>query len=466
MKRIASIDLLRALAIIGMVLSGQMLWHSELPRAMFHAQVPPPTFAFNPEVPGITWVDLVFPFFLFSMGASMPLALRRREQKGATWKVILKNAVHRFVWLAAFAIILGNTGMYMIKGMMQPWAASLLTLGVWVLFFVMFIRLPKMELKRNAILNWGGFFALIAVTFLYKIIGVDVSISHNNIIILILANMALFGTLFWWLTRNSLPARIVVIAAIALLKMASDVEGSWCFNLWHKSPAEWLFRFEFIKYLCIVLSGTIVGDIIQQKSALNNTGSKDKFRNGWLSLGVIAMILSTIGVLMWGLFVREVEITVYLSLALSVATWFMLRLLKSEHSNTYLQIYTAAMAFLLIGLIAEPMEGGIKKDPATIGYLFTTSAMAAMVLLAALILELRFNIRFKALEACGANPMFAYVASGYLLTPALTLIGLAPWMVEKMSPSPTMSFVHGVIYTLLVIGVTYPLTRHNYYWKS
>ena len=169
---------------------------------------------------------------------------------------------------------------------------------------------------------------------------------------------------------------------------------------------------------------------------------------------------------MWGLFVREVEITVYLSLALSVATWFMLRLLKSEHSNTYLQIYTAAMAFLLIGLIAEPMEGGIKKDPATIGYLFTTSAMAAMVLLAALILELRFNIRFKALEACGANPMFAYVASGYLLTPALTLIGLAPWMVEKMSPSPTMSFVHGVIYTLLVIGVTYPLTRHNYYWKS
>lgn len=31
---------------------------------MFHAQTPPPTYAFNPDVPGITWVDLVFPFFL------------------------------------------------------------------------------------------------------------------------------------------------------------------------------------------------------------------------------------------------------------------------------------------------------------------------------------------------------------------------------------------------------------------
>ena len=62
--RADSIDLLRGLAIVGMVLSGQMLWHSELPAWLFHAQLPPPTFAFDPSVPGITWVDLVFPFFL------------------------------------------------------------------------------------------------------------------------------------------------------------------------------------------------------------------------------------------------------------------------------------------------------------------------------------------------------------------------------------------------------------------
>lgn len=67
-KRAYAVDLLRGLAIVGMVLSGQILWHAELPAWLFHAQVPPPSFRFDPSVPGITWVDLVFPFFLFSMG--------------------------------------------------------------------------------------------------------------------------------------------------------------------------------------------------------------------------------------------------------------------------------------------------------------------------------------------------------------------------------------------------------------
>jgi predicted acyltransferase len=188
MKRIAAIDFLRALAIIGMVASGSMFWHAELPAAMFHAQLPPPTFVFNPDVAGITWVDLVFPFFLFSMGASMPLALRRREEKGAGTITILRSALHRYVWLAAFAIILGNTGMYLL-GDSSQYVASLATLCIWILFFVMFIRVPHMNSRRNTILNWVGFALLIGATLLYKpLFGVDVDIERNNIIILILAN--------------------------------------------------------------------------------------------------------------------------------------------------------------------------------------------------------------------------------------------------------------------------------------
>ena len=43
-KRAYTVDLLRGLAIVGMVLSGQILWHAELPAWLFHAQVPPPSF--------------------------------------------------------------------------------------------------------------------------------------------------------------------------------------------------------------------------------------------------------------------------------------------------------------------------------------------------------------------------------------------------------------------------------------
>ena len=59
-KRALSLDALRGIAIIGMILSGQMnLTH--LPAWMAHAQVPPNA-SFDPSIYGITWVDLVFPF--------------------------------------------------------------------------------------------------------------------------------------------------------------------------------------------------------------------------------------------------------------------------------------------------------------------------------------------------------------------------------------------------------------------
>lgn len=59
--RSCALDALRGYAIVTMVLSGAVVY-GVLPGWMYHAQVPPPTHVFNPAAPGITWVDLVFPF--------------------------------------------------------------------------------------------------------------------------------------------------------------------------------------------------------------------------------------------------------------------------------------------------------------------------------------------------------------------------------------------------------------------
>lgn len=467
MQRVAAIDVLRALAIIGMVISGQMLWNAQLPAFMFHAQLPPPTFAFNPAVPGITWVDLVFPFFLFSMGAAMPLALRRREEKGAGIGQIAASALHRFVWLAAFAIILGNTRMGLIHSV-EKWVAALATLGVWLLFFAMFVRVPNLDKGKNKWLNWGGFAALVAVTMLYKpIFGIEVSLHKSDIIILILASMALFGTLLWWLTRNSLPMRIVLIGGIALLKMASTVEGSWCQWLWQQTPAVWLFRFEFLKYLCLVLSGTVAGDIIHRavQSGTLNQRATDR-RSGVLTIILVVLMATLIGIQMWGLFVREVGTDVLLSVFACGITAVVLKRLQTTEQPLLKALFTLGVVLLLIGLIAEPLEGGIKKDHATISFFFVTGGLATFVLIAALALELRFGIRFRALEACGANPMFAYTASGYLITPIATLTSLSVLIERFAALTPWCGFWRGVLFALMVIAVTYPFTRKNYYWKS
>lgn len=345
MKRIAAIDVLRALAIIGMVISGQMLWNAELPRAMFHAQLPPPTFAFNPAVPGITWVDLVFPFFLFSMGCALPMALRRREERGATWLQVTGSALHRFVWLAAFAILLGNTRMGRLTEQ-APWVAALVTLAVWGLFFVMFVRIPSMDRKRNSLLNWGGFAALIGATLLYKpCFGVPTVLGNSDIIILILASMALFGTLLWWFTRNNLPARLVVIGAVALLKMASSVEGSWCAWLWQQTPAEWLFRFEFMKYLCIVLSGSIAGDLIYARAIEARAEDQaERTQPRGRCLALVGVLVALFGVQMWGLFVRELGITVALSLLLGLLGVWIVRPLDGRDGALYRTLYYAILA--------------------------------------------------------------------------------------------------------------------------
>lgn len=467
MKRVAAIDVLRALAIIGMVVSGQMLWNAELPAFMFHAQLPPPTFAFNPEVPGITWVDLVFPFFLFSMGAAMPLALRRREEQGAGWKEVTGSALHRFVWLASFAIILGNTRMGLL-GSVERWVAALATLLIWGLFFAMFVRVPKMEKRKNTLLNWGGFVLLVGATLLYKpIFGVEVSLHKSDIIILILASMALFGTLLWWLTRNSLAMRMVVIGGVALLKMASSVEGSWCQWLWEQTPAVWLFRFEFLKYLCLVLSGTVAGDVIHRalKGAPATDTPHDR-RQAWLTASLVVLMVALILTQLWGLFVRQVGMTVLLSVVLCAVVGVVLKYLRTPEKALLRSLFGVAVVLLLIGLVAEPLEGGIKKDHATISYFFVTGGMASFVLIAALALELRFGIRFRALEACGANPMFAYTASGYLITPIAVLTSLSVLIERFANLTPWCGFWRGVLFALLVIAVTYPFTRKNYYWKS
>ncbi len=101
--RSLALDALRGLAIVGMFVSGQIPWDG-LPAWMYHAQQPPPTHAHNPNLPGITWVDLVFPFFLFAMGAAIPLAQARRLASGRSAPAAILEAFGRGLLLAAFAI--------------------------------------------------------------------------------------------------------------------------------------------------------------------------------------------------------------------------------------------------------------------------------------------------------------------------------------------------------------------------
>ena len=104
--RASSLDALRGYAILTMVLSGSVAW-GVLPGWMYHAQVGPRSnFVFDGSIYGITWVDLVFPFFLFAMGAAFPFSIGKKlNEKNGRLKAIL-SALGRGVQLTFFAIFI------------------------------------------------------------------------------------------------------------------------------------------------------------------------------------------------------------------------------------------------------------------------------------------------------------------------------------------------------------------------
>src|ERR1022692_2149758 len=142
-RRAYALDALRGLAILGMILSGQLPFGEQaLPSWMYHAQVPPPEHKWVATLPGITWVDLVFPFFLFALGAAIPLALARRLEQGEPkWKVAL-FIVERGVLLAFFALYVEAIRPYVISE--HPSTATwLIALLGFALLFPVLTRLPN-----------------------------------------------------------------------------------------------------------------------------------------------------------------------------------------------------------------------------------------------------------------------------------------------------------------------------------
>jgi predicted acyltransferase len=137
MKRNESLDALRGFAILTMILSGAIAYGNVLPAWMFHAQVPPPLHKFDPAIPGITWVDLVFPFFLFSMGAAIPFSLKKHIESNKGFLFVLWMAVKRFLLLAFFALFSQHMKAWVIAE--QPAAKEhLLSLFAFVFLFFQF----------------------------------------------------------------------------------------------------------------------------------------------------------------------------------------------------------------------------------------------------------------------------------------------------------------------------------------
>lgn len=460
----------------------------DLPAWMYHAQEPPPSHQWNNLHCGITWVDLVFPFFLFSMGAAFPLAFSRRMEQGTPmWKLVL-FILERGILLGFFALYVMATRPTTLASppTTQSWLLGLLA---FALLFPILTRLPEgwAPWGRWFVKGTGWIGAIVLLTKVRYPDGSGFRWDRSDIIIIVLTNMVVFGSIVWVLTRNHLLPRLGILGILLAIRLSNMPHpiGGWVTDIWQFSPRwlSWIYRLYYLQYLCIVIPGTIAGDLILRWTREYSPKAQDaEAAKGWSLarlLAICGLMFSFVIVLLVGLEHRAVNPTTQLVerpwlvqttlvvFAMCGLGWFLVARPNNKTERLYRDLFLWTIYWLVLGLFFEPYEGGIRKDKATVSYYFVTSGLANCIFICFSIVidALRRRRWLQLLVDNGQNPMIAYAGIANFILPILALTTVNRFL-SLEEGAPWTGFLHGVIITLLMAFTVSILTRKKIFWRT
>ncbi|MBX2870943.1 MAG: DUF5009 domain-containing protein [Saprospiraceae bacterium] len=160
MKRILSIDIFRGLTIFMMVFVNDLAGVSDIPAWMKHVAA---------DADGMTFVDVVFPAFLFIVGMAIPFAVQGRLSSSDTWG-FWRHVVQRTLGLLILGVYMVNSGEMNLEANLIPkwiWAPSLYVAAVLI-----WNNYPQKEsggtTNKAKILQAVGGLILIVLYFLYR----------------------------------------------------------------------------------------------------------------------------------------------------------------------------------------------------------------------------------------------------------------------------------------------------------
>ncbi len=410
--RSQALDILRSLAILGMMLSGVVPWDG-LPGWMYHRQEPPPSHEYQPLLSGITWVDLVFPSFLFCMGVAIPMS----ESKPIKW-------LQRWGMLVAFAIFNQHTRPYTLGSSPtnEQWLTGLFAFGLTLLMFG-----SSKWLRAIGFLGAG-----LLLAFLRYPDGSGFQKERGDIIILVLGAVGFFGTAIWHFTKEQQWIRLVLGGAMMAIRLVD----------WQLPVVGWFLQPAFLGYLGIVLPATVVGEWLLRQPLVPDDIPEAVRWLGWISVPWSLIVLYS----------RWPALLVVLPMCLMLAA----RTSLSENLKRFLMIAASA---LFLGAILEPLQGGMKKDPPTFSYILISFGLAVL-----LIVSLTKREKGSWLADVGKNPLLAYQAITHLVAPvwALTLGG---W-VASITPGPYLGMVSAVIRTGLLAVAVWGFSKAKLFLKA
>lgn len=459
-KRAFSIDALRGLFLVLMTL-GFTLRGDGYPLWMYHRQMPPPEYAIV-DIAGISWRDLAYGAFLFTMAAALPLTLSRRIAKGETEVATIFAALKRWGMLLVFALLIGHSNGYFI-GYTQTTRA--LAIGGFVVMALLFTR-PRDDWSKPAF-TWikrAGW--VLAIAFLLAsplLYGKAFDPTRIDDIIVGLAFASFAASVIWYFTRDNIPARLAALGVCVALYLGSRQEG-WIQSWWYSSPAEWAFTPSMLGLMTVVLPGTIAGDMVlkwMRSEEANALSSWTRMRSATLAL----LCLALTPVVVLGAYTRAVGPMTQLVLGMLGAGLFLTARPVSATERMLRSLFMWGALWLTFGLFLEPFEGGMKKVPETLSYFFTIAGLTTTLLVALAVVIDVFGSRtlVRPLIEVGHNPLLAYVLFTILINSALEMIEPLRGF---MRDSVALSFTRSALTTAAVVLIVSAVSRRKIYWRT
>lgn len=461
-KRAYSLDALRGLFLILMTMGFTVGVASLYPEWMFHRQQP--WGAEKPlDVAGISWRDLAYVSFLFTMAAALPLTLSRRIEKGELEIGTILAGVRRFALLLFYAILIGHSNTFFL-GYTQT-ARVLSIIGFVIMAMVFTRRRADWDESKFKLVNRAGW--VLAIAFLaVSPLTYDkmFSFNRNDDVIVGLAFASLFGILTWYFTRDNLIARLGVLAAAITLYLGAKGDG-WVASFWWEARLPWLFSAQRFGLLAIVIPGTIMGDLILRWMRAPEIPSE---RPGWSSLRLGGLTFLTIlftPLVTIGMYNRWVGVTTLLCVAMIIGGGFLAWNPRTATERMLRSLFIWGSAWLVIGLFLEPFENGIRKIPDTLSYFFTVTGTTSMLLVAltALVDALKRRQWVSVLIDVGHNPLMMYVMYTILVNAILELIPpMRGFMLGSLGPA----ILRSILSVILVVAIVRTMSRKRIYWRT
>lgn len=487
-RRAYALDALRGIALMMMILCPLM--PPGLPSFMFHAQDGPPTFTFNPNNPGVTWVDMVFPFFLFSMGAAIPFAVSRRLQQGVGARGIISSAMFRGLLLGFFSLYIQNARPDPMAG--SPVRLMFFGLAGFAIPFLALCRLPSTwKPWIRGLVKVAGLASAIVLVMLARYkddLGPVFTLARFDIIIAVLSNMALYTTIIYFFTKKNMLHRLGILGFITALRLAS-VQPGWVHSFVTNFPIPYADSLAFLgptpvailkmintffgiglsSYLYISIPGTIIGDMIIRW--METPHSEDNGMTSWPKsrYAGLAILLFLTDVLCLTLFKgRHIWQLALLLVPTFIVGGRLVSFPKLSIEKLICGIYNWGVYLLTLGMLFEPYEGGIKKDPPTMSFLMAASGLAIFTLIVFTVIIDVFNSRrsVRLFVDTGQNPMLGYMVRSNVLCAVLNGTGLAYFLTTRVFVSPwAVCFLAFIEAILSLVFISF-FTRRKLFWRT